>query len=232
MLRRPIAAIWLSGLLAVGSLACGPGDGGRTVVEIDRVDASSPALRAELQSAVGTALTDSLVFATGPGRLGGALRLAAWVSASDLGGPPQRGTGVVPSALFLHLELEVPAELRKHFDVAAITARARLAELEPGPESLMAAARSALEVLELPGLDHSLQVEGNPLAGGSATQPCPVCGGTEHPAGTCTTPAYGAGFPASSSAATTPEPTRPLAPSTRTSGASIPLMGFLLPPPG
>lgn len=143
MLRRSIVALSLVAAL----MGCGAGDGGRMVVEVDRVDASSAELRADLQTAVSEALASSAAFTAGSGRLGGALRLGTWVSASDLGGPP-RG-GVTPSALFLHVELEVPAALRKHFDVAAITARARLPDTEPGPAALAAAARSALEVLEL-----------------------------------------------------------------------------------
>jgi hypothetical protein len=143
MLRRSIAATWL--LLCLG---CGPADGRRAAVDVDRIDAGTPELRAALESAVGAALTDSATFFAGPGGLAGGLRLAAWVSASDLGGPPRPG-GATPSALFLHLELEVPAELRKQFDVPAITARSRLPDVDPDPETLASAARSALEVLAL-----------------------------------------------------------------------------------
>ncbi len=133
------------------AFACGSDDAGRAPVEIDRVTAATPAQEADLRTAVTTALGSSADFVTGGG-LGGSLGLAAWISASDQALArvvPRAGGEVTPAALFLHIELEVPATLRKQFDVPAITARAALPDTEPTPEMLATAARSALEVLEL-----------------------------------------------------------------------------------
>jgi len=155
--RSLVLAIW--GTLLFGVFGgCGVGDAGRTPVEIDRVMvmASDPGLEDDLRTAVSTALTSSADFVAGGG---GALKLAAWVSASDQpAAPGARPTSsssssssslAAPAALFLHLELEVPATLRKQFDVPAITARAALPDTQPTPAKLEAAARTALEVLQL-----------------------------------------------------------------------------------
>ena len=134
-------------------LACGV-ESGRAAVAIDRVTATSPELEAMLTTAVGEALADSPDFAVGGGRFAGALRLVGWVSASDQGGRPSRpgaggAGGARPAALFLYLELEVPAALRRHFDVPAITARAGLDGPVPSQAGLLAAATTALGVLAL-----------------------------------------------------------------------------------
>jgi hypothetical protein len=160
MMRRALAAsrglaLTICGCLAFacGSLAfaCGSGDAGRAPVEIDRVTAATPELEAELREVMATALASSATFVAGGG-LGGSLGMAAWISASDQALArqiPKAGGVVTPAVLFLHIELEVPATLRKQFDVRAITARAALPDTEPTPEMLATAARSALEVLEL-----------------------------------------------------------------------------------
>ncbi len=152
MKRRAIAA---SGGLVVaiwGLLACGVGDARRAPVEIERVMAATPELEAGVRTAVATAMTGSEDFMAGGG-IGGALRLGAWISASDQApgrGELPRVTGpAAPAVLFLHVELEVPATLRKQFDVPAITARVKLPDTQPGPAQLEAAAREALEVLGL-----------------------------------------------------------------------------------
>lgn len=128
-------------------LACGV-ESRRTAVAIERVTATSPELEALVTTAVGEALAVSPDFAAGGGRFAAALRLVGWVSASDQGGLP-RAEAVKPAALFLYLELEVPAALRRHFDVPAIAARARLDGLVPSAAGLRAAAAAALEVLAL-----------------------------------------------------------------------------------
>jgi len=140
-----VLAIW-------GLLACGVGEAGRAPVEVERVMAATPELEAWLRTAVDTAMAGSADFMAGGG-IGGALRLATWVSASDQAPgrdeAPRVAGLVAPAALFLHVELEVPATLRKQFDVPAITARARLLDTEPTAAQLAAAAGSALEVLGL-----------------------------------------------------------------------------------
>jgi hypothetical protein len=143
---RRLVAIALG--LAV-NLACGVPAAERAAVAIDRVTATSPELEALTRTAIGEAVAGSPDFAGEGGGLGGALRLVGWVSASDQGGRPQAGVGVVPAALFLYLELEVPAALRRQFDVPAITARARLDGAVPSEAGLRAAAATALEVLAL-----------------------------------------------------------------------------------
>ena len=135
------------GLRLALCLACGV-ESRRTVVAIERVTATSPELEAMVTTAVGEALAGSPDFAVGGGRFAAALRLVGWVSASDQGGQP-RADVVKPTALFLYLELEVPAALRRHFDVPAIAARARLDGLVPSAAGLRAAAAAALEVLAL-----------------------------------------------------------------------------------
>ena len=120
---------------------------------IDRAVAGSPERDATLHAAVTAALDRSEEFADTPGRLGGALRLAAWLSASDQSGPAHAAGAAgaaataKPAALFLHVELEVPADLRAQFDVPAITARVALPDLEPGAPTLASAAEVALQVL-------------------------------------------------------------------------------------
>ena len=134
-------------------LACGV-ESGRAAVAIDRVTATSPELEAIATIAVDEALAASPDFAAGGGRFAGALRLIGWVSASDQGGRPQPGRaggagGAKPAALFLYLELEVPPALRRHFDVPAIAARARLDGPVPSATGLRVAATTALGVLAL-----------------------------------------------------------------------------------
>ncbi len=128
------------------NLACEPSSG-RAVVAIEQVTATSPELAGLTQAAIVEAVAASPDFATEGGL--GALRLAGWVSASDQGGRPQVGGGVVPAALFLYLELEVPAALRRQFDVPAITARARLDGPVPSEAGLTLAATGVLGVLAL-----------------------------------------------------------------------------------
>lgn len=128
------------------NLACEPSSG-RAVVAIEQVTATSPELAGLTQAAIVEAVAASPDFATEGGL--GALRLAGWVSASDQGGRPQVGGGVVPAALFLYLELEVPAALRRQFDVPAITARARLDGPVPSEAGLKLAATGVLGVLAL-----------------------------------------------------------------------------------
>jgi hypothetical protein len=124
--------------------ACGAREAGRYPVEVDRVAAAGPALTAELRAAVDRGVARSPEFGDATGSLE-ALRLAAWISASDqtnrmhAAAPPRAPGGTE----FVHVELEVPAELRGEFDVAAITARA------PRTDDLDAAVASALQVLEL-----------------------------------------------------------------------------------
>lgn len=130
------------------NLACGAPAPERAAVAIDRVTATSPELEALTRTAIGEAVAGSPAFASEGGGLG-ALRLVGWVSASDQGGRPQVGGGGVASALFLYVELEVPSALRRHFDVPAITARARLEGVVPTEAGLRAAATTALEVLAL-----------------------------------------------------------------------------------
>lgn len=130
------------------NLACGAPGPGRAAVAIERVTATSPELEGLVRTAIGEAVAGSPDFTSGGGRLGGALRLVGWVSASDQGGRPQVG-GAVPTALFLYVELEVPAALRRQFDVPAITARAQLDGPVPSEAGLRAAAGAALEVLAL-----------------------------------------------------------------------------------
>lgn len=147
-MRRPLVAIWsVACLLITTAPGCGSVADERAAVEIDRVTAPSPALEASLQAELSAALADSPAFTGGSGRLGGALRMAAWISASDLGGPPRLPGEASPSALFVHVELEVPADLRSQFDVAAISARAAVPGTDPSPAELRTAARTALEVL-------------------------------------------------------------------------------------
>ena len=140
-----VLAIW-------GLLACGVGDARRAPVAIERVMAATPELEARLRTAVDAAMAGSPDFVA-DGGVGGALALASWVSASDQapgrGEAPRVAALVAPAALFLHVELEVPATLRKQFDVPAISARAKLPDTEPTPAELEAAAREALEVLGL-----------------------------------------------------------------------------------
>jgi hypothetical protein len=140
--RSPLLA-WC----VVALFGCGAGGTGRAPVDLERVTATSPALESTLETAVADALGASAAFVAG-GRLGGALKMSGWVSASDQGGRPQVGAAPA-SALFLYLELEVPADLRQHFDVAAIRARAPLARVDPTPVELRTAADAALEVLRL-----------------------------------------------------------------------------------
>jgi len=139
-------------VLAIGGLlACGVGDARRAPVEIERVMAATPALEAELRAAVAIATAGSVDFEARSG-IGGALRLAAWTSASDQvpgRGEVPRVAGPAAAVLFLHVELEVPATLRKQFDVPAITARVKLPDTQPSPAQLEAAAREALEMLGL-----------------------------------------------------------------------------------
>lgn len=133
----------------VVNLACGVPGPGRAAVAIERVTATSPELEGLVRTAIDEAVAGSPDFTGEGGRLGGALRLVGWVSASDQGGRPQVGGGVVPAALFLYLELEVPAALRRQFDVPAITARAQLDGAVPSAAGLRAAAGAALGVLAL-----------------------------------------------------------------------------------
>jgi len=130
------------------NLACGAPGSGRAEVTIERVTASSPELEGATRAAIGAAVAGSPDFA-GEGAGLGALRLVGWVSASDQGGRPQARAGVVPAELFLYLELEVPAPLRRQFDVPAIVARGRLDGVVPSEAGLRSAATAALEVLAL-----------------------------------------------------------------------------------
>ena len=134
--------------LGLSLIAACEGSGGRAVVAIERVTATSPELEGLTRAAVDEAVAGSPDFVGEGGGLG-ALRLVGWVSASDQGGRPQPVDGAVPAALFLYLELEVPAALRRHFDVPAITARARLDGPVPSAAGLRSAATAALEVLAL-----------------------------------------------------------------------------------
>jgi hypothetical protein len=120
---------------------------GRAVVALERVTATSPELAERTEAAIAEAVAVSPDFAAEGGL--GALRLAGWVSASDQGGRPQVGGRVGPTALFLYLELEVPAGLRRQFDVPAITARARLDGPVPSEAGLRSAATGVLGVLAL-----------------------------------------------------------------------------------
>lgn len=152
---RSIAAGWI---FACGLAGCGAGDGGRAPVTVERVLAGSPEREASLRAALGAALERSAEFVDASGRLG-ALRLAVWLSASDQDGPLHAaavGHGALedaaspsPSALFLHVELEVPSDLRSQFDVPAITTRMRLPDTDPAAPALASAAEAALQVLNL-----------------------------------------------------------------------------------
>ena len=166
MRRRSISAKWLQWAtkwLHGGALvaicvapACGAREAGRVSVAVDQVVAATPAVREALAQAVEAALGESAAF-VGEAGLGGALHLVAWVSASDQGGRPgERAPAAVlppgkavPSALFLSLELEVPASLRPQFDVPTIVARTPLTSTEPTPAMLAAAATEALQTLAL-----------------------------------------------------------------------------------
>lgn len=144
---RSIAAGWIFAWALAG---CGAGDGGRLPVKVERVLAGSPERETSLRAALGAALERSKEFADAPGQLG-ALGVAAWLSASDQAGPLHAAAvgDASPSALFLHVELEVPADLRSQFDVPAITTRMRLPDTDPSAPALASAAEAALQVLEL-----------------------------------------------------------------------------------
>ena len=87
----------------------------------------------------------------GTPQVGGALRLGAWLSPSDQAGPLHAAAlgGLPPTAMYLHVELEVPARLRAQFDVATITARAEVPVAMLSRPALASAAEAALGVLEL-----------------------------------------------------------------------------------
>lgn len=146
---RRIAALWV---VALGLAACGVEDGGRAPVLVDRVLAGSPADEAALREAVTAALATGQAFTAATGGLG-ALRLGAWLSPSDQGGAPrvveEEEAAPRPAAMFLHVELEVPARLRSQFDVPTITARVPLPDARPTDAALTSAAAAALAVLEL-----------------------------------------------------------------------------------
>lgn len=134
------------------NFACGATGSDRAAVSIEQVTAPSPELEGLARTAIGAAVAGSSDFAGEGAGLAGALRLVGWVSASDQGGRPQAGRpegGAVPAALFLYLELEVPAALRRQFDVPAIVARAQLDGVVPSEAGLRSAATTALEVLAL-----------------------------------------------------------------------------------
>jgi hypothetical protein len=152
-MRRLVAmALGLAVNFAFG-LACGATGSDRAAVMIEQVTAPSPELEGLARTAIGAAVAGSSDFAGEGAGLAGALRLVGWVSASDQGGRPQAGRpqvgGAVPAALFLYLELEVPAALRRQFDVPAIVARAQLDGVVPSEAGLRSAATTALEVLAL-----------------------------------------------------------------------------------
>ena len=145
---RLMTTVWA----LVSALAgCNPADSGRSPVLIDRVVASSPEDEAALREVVTDALAHSREFAATMGGIGGALRLGAWLSPSDQAGPLHAAAlgGLPPTAMYLHVELEVPARLRAQFDVATITARAEVPVAMLSRPALASAAEMALGVLEL-----------------------------------------------------------------------------------
>jgi hypothetical protein len=144
---RSITRLWV---VTLGLTGCGATEVGRSPVHVDRVVASSPEAEMALREAVTAALGHGREFAVASGSLG-ALRLGAWLSPSDQAGPQHQAVEpeVRPAALFLHIELEVPATLRSQFDVATITAQALLPGGVMSGSALTAAAGLAVEVLEL-----------------------------------------------------------------------------------
>ena len=145
---RSITALWV----LVSALAgCNAADSGRSLVMLDRVVASSPEDEVALREVVTDALGHSREFAATTGGIGGALRLGAWLSPSDQAGPLHAAAlgGLPPTAMYLHVELEVPARLRAQFDVATITARAEVPVAMLSRPALASAAEMALGVLEL-----------------------------------------------------------------------------------
>jgi len=145
---RSITRLWV---VALGLAGCGAADVGRSPVQVDRVVASSPDDEAALREAVTGALGRGREFAVASGGLGGALRLGVWLSASDQAGPQVSAAQAElrPAAMFLHVELEVPAKLRSQFDVPTITAQAQLPGGVVSGAALASAAEAALAVLEL-----------------------------------------------------------------------------------
>ncbi len=141
---RSITAAWV---VALGLLGCGATDVGRAPVLVDRVVASSPDDEAALREAVTGALGRGREFTAASS----GLRLGAWLSSSDQAGPRPSLTpaDLRPAALFLHVELEVPAQLRSQFDVPTITAQAELPGAAVSDAALANAAEAALAVLEL-----------------------------------------------------------------------------------
>jgi len=146
-----LRSITLRWVVALGLAGCGAEDGGRAPVLIDRVLASSAEDEAALREVVSEALGRSREFAATTGGIGGALRLGAWLSPSDQAGPLHAAAlaGLPPTAVFLHVELEVPPRLRSQFDVPTITARAEVPMAMLSKPALASAAEMALGVLEL-----------------------------------------------------------------------------------
>jgi len=144
MRLRSITAAWV---VALGLVGCGATDAGRAPVLVDRVVASSPDEEVALREAVTGALGRGREFTAAPS----GLRLGAWLSSSDQAGPQpsMTRTDLRPAALFLHVELEVPARLRSQFDVPTITAQAELPGAAVSDAALANAAGAALAVLEL-----------------------------------------------------------------------------------
>lgn len=133
---RLIAALALSPLLLAG---CGADDSGRRPVRLDAVLSRDSAAEARLDAALRAALEQSTWFSPRSLELGGALRAGALLEREEASG-----------RWVLHLDLEVPPDLRPRFAATSISSATAVAAEDGAPslEALAGAAARAVFGLE------------------------------------------------------------------------------------